>query len=67
MRKSQGKIIIEWYDDHGHKEGEHECKSYLHARRISKLWESKHPGNSAVITHILYNTKSNVDKWTYIK
>lgn len=67
MNKSTGKIIIEWYDDHGHKEGSSGCESYIHAVKIAKLWESKVPGNNVIVSRVLYNTRSNNDKWEYKK
>lgn len=65
MRKPTGKVIIEWYDRYGHKEGECERNSYGMAMKIANLWESLDPGNSVVISRILYNTKERSDKWTF--
>ena len=67
MRKPRGTLLIEWYDDLGHKVGSCERDSYTTGRKIADLWESKHQDNSVVISRILYNTKSNNDKWTYVK
>lgn len=65
MRKERGKILIEWYDEYSHKVGECERKNYAIAIKIADFWESKHPKNSVVISHIMYNTHSNSDKWEY--
>lgn len=66
MRKPKGALLIEWYDELGHKVGSCERQSYTMGEKIAALWESKQPGNSVVISRILYNTKSNSDKWQYI-
>jgi len=65
MRKPKGALLIEWYDELGHKAGSCERDSYTIGRKIADLWESKQPGNSVVISRILYNTKSNNHKWEY--
>jgi len=65
MRKPTGILLIEWYDGFGHKVGSCERESYIIGKKIADLWESKHPGNSVVISHILYNTHSKSDKWEY--
>ena len=65
MRKPTGAILIEWYDELGHKVGSCERNSYIIGKKIADLWESKHLGNSVVISHILYNTYRNGNKWEY--
>jgi len=67
MRKEKGILLIEWYDELSHKAGECERDSYVTGKKFADLWESKHPGNSVVISRILYNTNCNNDKWGYKK
>ena len=65
MRKETGSLIIEWYDELGHKAGSCVRDSLHIGEKIATLWESKHPGNSVVISRILYNTHANNNKWDY--
>lgn len=65
MRKKTGTVIIEWYDEYGSKSGSQECTSYTHAKKISDLWESLNSNNSCVISHIMYNTKCQINKWDH--
>lgn len=63
MRKETGILIIQYFDHYGHKEKEETCESFIFGKSKAMEWEHQHPGNSVVIMRVMYNTKSNNDKW----
>lgn len=67
MKKSKGKIIMEFYDKYGHKVKTEEAPNFIECKRMANNWESEKEGNSAIGSRVLYNTHSNNDKWSYEK
>lgn len=68
MRKETGKLIIQYYDEYGHKVSEEdEDDSFISSKDKVLAWENNRPGNNAVVMRVMYNTHSNNQKWKYIE
>ena len=65
MRKETGLIFLEKYDEYSHKVDTIEKPNVVDAICEANDWEEQHPRNSAVVSRILYNTNSKMDKWGY--